>query len=726
MPKTAARWLTICAALFCLALCLGRGAAAGEEAYDWRSVPFGGAGFVDGFVYHPKQKDILYARTDIGGMYRYDFAAKRWLPLFGHIGHADGDLMGVLSIALDPNDPGKVYAACGLYLPDWGRKGAILRSDDQGRTWAKTELPIHVGGNSDGRGSGDRLAVDPQNGNVLFYGSNQDGLWKSTNGGKTFNREGTPARSITLVLIDPRTGEIVIGSADGKGGLLVSHNGGDSFKSIAGTPDQIPQHAVYTPDGSLVVTFAEGDGSEWGVNPSRAVGGSVWKRDPAGRWSDITPVRPDAKIAFGYSGVDAGPGGTLAVSTLDRWSVHDDIFVSKDGGANWKALGAISKHDAKAYPWLLDYLNGEDRMGHWIADLKINPFNADEMIYGTGFGLYVSRNLSAAQNGGPVTFDFAVAGLEEAATLQMVSPTGGAAPLAAFGDVGGAAWFDTAKSPQANGIFHPTTETNYSIDYAGLRPSFLVRSTNNDPTHGLYSEDGGASWKPMPATPYQAPAAGKEWRGPGIIAVSARGTSMVWAPEKDTAYFSTDLGKSWRKSAGWPGGDQKPVPVADKAVDGVYYVFDRVGGRILISVDAGASFNSIAGGMPKIQSWESSQLAVVPGRMRDLWLATPISLIHSKDSSTPVVDMKDVDTVWAVSFGAPRIPGAYPAVYISGKVKGREGLWRSDDEGASWVRINDDTHQFGGFQPIAGDMREFGTLYVAPHGMGVMVGKPHK
>jgi hypothetical protein len=187
-------------------------------AYHWQTVPFGAGGFVDGFLYHPRTPGILYARTDIGGMYRFDFEARRWIPLLDHLGKDDGDLMGILSFAVDPNAPDRVYAASGLYLSQWSRKGAILRSDDRGRTWQKTELPIGVGGNSDGRGSGERLAVDPRNGDVLYFGSNRDGLWKSTDRGRSFARTEAGITGFSLVVADPAVADQVwAGSTDGSG-----------------------------------------------------------------------------------------------------------------------------------------------------------------------------------------------------------------------------------------------------------------------------------------------------------------------------------------------------------------------------------------------------------------------------------------------------------------------------------------------------------------------------
>ncbi len=717
--------LAVCTAALLL---VAGGACAADpvQTYSWRSVPFGAGGFVDGFLYHPKQKGLLYARTDIGGMYRYDYAAKAWVPLLDGLGHDDAQLIGVLSMAVDPNDPNKLYAATGEYYGQWAHMGAVMRSDDQGKSWQKTDLPIHLGANSDGRGTGDRLQVDPHDGQVLLLASSQDGLWKSSDGGATFAKIASPGARLSLVLFDPgHAGTIYAGSADGKGGLFRSTDDGMSFSKVDGTPDETPQHAVFDADSSLYVTFAAGDGKGV-VNPSNATTGGVWKMTPDGKWSNISPVHPDpGGAAFGYSGVDvdAEHPGTVLVSTLDRWSPGDDIFRSTDGGAHWQALGALSRHDATGYPWMASYTQGVDKMGHWIADVRINPFNSDEAIYGTGYGLWMSENLSQAGGAAPVTWDFNVRNFEETATTGLTSPTGGAILLASFGDVGGAAWDDLSVSPGA--LFTPANESNFSVDYAGLNPSFVARTVANSANNGFYSEDGGASWNSFGATAYKRQDAQGGWHSAGTVAVSAKGTSMLWVPEKEDAVYSADKGRTWTKSQGWPAGrDMTLVPVADKAIDGVYYVFDRYAMAILISVDGGASFKPIVQGIPKIEGWQNEQLAVVPGRVRDLWLAAPYGLLHSEDENHPLAAVPGVDVAWKVAFGKSKTDGGYPAVYLYGQVKGQEGLFRSDDEGQTWTRINDDAHRFGGLDGMSGDMLDYGTLYIAPEGRGVMVGKP--
>ena len=361
----------------------------------------------------------------------------------------------------------------------------------------------------------------------------------------------------------------------------------------------------------------------------------------------------------------------------------------------------------------------QDIMGGWISDLKINPFNHDEMIY---VGPWLSTNLSEAGSGKPVNFEFLSENLEETAITQLVSPLKGAKVMASMLDTAGAAWFDITRPP-SRGLFHPAAESNRSVDYAGLKPGFLVRTSDRGDTFGQYSVNAGLDWKQLPGSVFDAPKWKQNWHSGGIIAVSAAASSMLWSAGNAAASYSTDGGKTWKASEGWPAVDQLLVPVSDKKVDGVYYVYNPQG-SILISVDSGATFKPIIVGLPNIPFWEISHLAVVPDRVRDLWLSYPSGLLHSPNADTPAKSIKAVNAAYAVGFGAPLIPGKYPAVYISGKVNGVEGIWRSDDEGDNWVRINDDEHRFEPVGAITGDFREPGTVYIAPGRGGIMTGRP--
>src|SRR3954462_1098367 len=162
--------------------------AAAAESYSWKNVRIDGGGFVPAVVFNPGEKNLIYARTDIGGAYRWNESTQSWTPLLDWFGPDNWGYNGVLSIAPDPVDTKRVYAAVGMYTNDWDpNNGAILRSSDKGNTWQVSKLPFKNGGNMPGRGMGERLAVDPHDdSHVYFAAEGGNGLWRSTDYGATW------------------------------------------------------------------------------------------------------------------------------------------------------------------------------------------------------------------------------------------------------------------------------------------------------------------------------------------------------------------------------------------------------------------------------------------------------------------------------------------------------------------------------------------------------------
>ncbi len=714
----------------------GTAATDAHGPYDWKTVPYGAGGFVAGFVFHPREKGLLYARSELGGAYRFDRSLDAWVPLLDQLARGDGDLMGVLSLALDPNDANRVYAACGLYTGEWAREAALLVSDDRGDHWQIRNLGIKLGGNEGGRGTGERLQVDPHQSDILLLGTTRDGLMRSTDRGATFRKLDFAPRHVSLVLIDPASAapggasrSIYVGSHD-QPGLYVSHDGGNSFAREDGTPEQVPQHAAFDHDRTLYVTFARGDSTN-ATNPGNAVAGGVWKRSRGGKWSEISPMKPgDGNPPFGYSGldVDRRVPGRLIVSTIERWGMGDDIYMSNDAGATWAPVGNQSRHDAKGYPWLMNFLHGQDRMGYGISDVKIDPHDSEHAVYGTSYGLWNTKNLGAMQKNGVVQWNFAAANLELASAQEIRSPSGGATLLGAMGWTGGAAWDNVSITPRT-GLFTPLSEGARSVDFAYLNPAILARTSDGCPTGGCWSADGSVSWRAFGPSPRRANAADGKFGPAGDVAVSAQGNFFVWAPEKQTALWSHDHGRNWAEATGWPETrDVALKPVADRSIEGVFYVHDRPSGQILVSVDGGQSFKPGIFGLPKLEGWQSAQLVSAPGTLRDLWLALPGMLLHFPAVDQPMKIIRNVVEPWLVAIGKGAPGALYHSVYVWGKVKvgssEAEGLFRSDDTGTSFVRINDNLHRYGVLTSLAADPLEHGIVYVAPRGRGIVMGKP--
>ena len=76
-----------------------------------------------------------------------------------------------------------------------------------------------------------------------------------------------------------------------------------------------------------------------------------------------------------------------------------------------------------------------------------------------------------------------------------------------------------------------------------------------------------------------------------------------------------------------------------------------------------------------------------------------------------------------VGFGKAAPGRSYPAVYTSAKINGVRGVFRSDDAGKHWVRVNDDLHQYAWTgNTITGDPRVYGRVFLGTNGRGIIYG----
>ena len=686
------------------------------QSYTWRNVAVQGGGLVTGLVYHPAQRGLLYARTDVGGAFRWDPAAAQWLALNDDLDRAHAEWLGALSLAVDARDPRRLYLACGSYLPSWAKPGALLASSDQGATWTTHLLPCRLGGNADGRSAGERLQVDPRCGNILFLGSSQDGLWRSEDHGQTWRRvPGFPATHLTFVLIDPRGGtdgrpsnHLYAGSADLSGPALYrSDDAGRTWRPVPGQPaGLLVQHAALAANGALYSTWANH------LGPNNATRGAVWKLDTDGdRWTELTPVRPDpaARDLFGYAGLtlDVQHPGTLLVSTLDRWTMGDEIFRSRDDGKTWRPLLATSTWDHAGAAYI------QVMKPHWIGAVALDPFDSEHAMFVTGYGVWATRRVSAGDAGAPTHWSFANHGMEETVVTELASPPAGAHLLCTFADIGGFRIDDPAAAPIP---FLPLHGSNSGLGFAALQPGKLVRA-HSGPARGALSLDGGTTWRDFHATPEPATK-----NGSGVIAISADGRRLVWQPKGAAPFVSSDDGASWTPSRAdfvSPTNYLLVGPVPDGVNPAKFYFYDPTSGRVHVSANGGTSF-ALTGKIPS----GGGKPRPEPGQEGRVWIPTPKGLFLSVDSGSTFTPVDSVQAAYQVGFGRAAPGRVSPALYLSGRVSSVTGLFRSDDDGATWTTLNDPAHQFGWCNAITGDARVYGRVYVGTGGRGIIWGEP--
>lgn len=715
------------------------------EAYEWKNVVVNGGGFVTGILFSPAEKGILYVRTDIGGVYRYDGSNRSWIPLTDFLGHAESNYLGIESFAVDPKQAGRVYLASGMYTAGWAGNGAFLRSDDQGGSWKIIPAPFKMGGNELSRSDGERLAVDPNLPNVLYFGSRRDGLWKSENEAETWQKvasfpvSGDPEKGLGLpiVLFDGKSGSpgsatpkiYVASQTDGK--LYASADAGKSWAPVPNQPttEFLPRRASLDADGTLYVSYAKGD------SPYALHDGAVYRYEPKGDvWTDITPLKPHKEDTFGFGGITVDPSkpGTLVVATMDRWTKGAEIFRSQDRGKTWKPLMATAVLDSGDTAHVFHH---REKLGapQWVGDIKIDPFDGNRALIVEGGGVWLTEDLAVADEGKPVHWSFHSKNLEETVARDLASPPEGAPLLSVMLDTCGFRHDDLNVSPKRGTFDNPACASADEIDFAAKKPSVVVRVgkypwDGTKAPRGALSTDGAASWTPFPTEP---PGCG----GVGSVAVSADGAAIVWAPREAHAALTRDAGKTWIKAEGLPPPANTPdwAPwflrlASDRVNPKKFYAFDALTGTVYVSEDAGARFVATDTGLKATPDYELQYVSIqsVSGHEGEVWITTKTELARSSDSGKSFQQLSNVEEAHGVGFGKAAEGKTYPAIYLSGKVDGVIGFFRSDDTGESFVRINDDAHQYGGAQVITGDARTYGRVYVAPGGRGILYGEPKK
>jgi hypothetical protein len=469
----------------------------------------------------------------------------------------------------------------------------------------------------------------------------------------------------------------------------------------------MPHHAVLDGCGNLYLAYNDGAG------PNNIKSGAIWRYSTAsGVWTNVSPpIPPNVTGGFGGIAADAAHPGTLIVTTIDRWATGDEIYRTTNGGASWVAMGSAATRDVAGAPWVLWHRPSVGPPG-WMGDVEIDPFNPGRALYITGGGIWSSEDVTAADTGSPTLWTFEDDGLEETVVQDLVSPPVGAPLLSAVGDIGGFRHDNLDVSPPGGFFANPIFGSGSNLDFAELAPNIVVR-VGSGAQAGAYSTDGGTTWIPFAKAP--AAPTGTTFRGSGSIAVSADGTTFLWAPQGATPSFSQDNGTTWTACAGLPLGARV---AADRVNPAKFYASGKNASNqsvMYASADGGANFVEVPaspGGRPR----------PVFGIEGDVWVPTGSGLFHSQDSAATFVPVPQVNSAAAVGFGMPAPGQSYPAVYLAGSVASVWGVYRSDDVGATWQRIDDPQHQFGWINCLTGDPRLYGRVYLGTGGRGILYG----
>lgn len=783
-----------------------------EIAYHYENLPIPGGGYVTGFLFHPQKENILYIRTDIGGSYKFDYISQKWDSLTETVSMHDLSETFPIALAVHPQKPEMLYIASGVNNSSdesgkpWGK---LSVSRDYGQSFIHRKIPFYVHGNMNGRGTGLRLVKDPCDENTLYFATQKNGLMRTRDLGLTWELLETGGeRYMTFVWCSPDGKTIIAGSAGVTTGteamrghsLYVSYDGGNHFEEMP-MPESIKIPGSkwsgyvahrYDYDGKYFYCTLVNTGKTsyvvktgYSCDSGDVIGGRIlrYSFDEKGRIAGFEDITPDCEADqcglhlcaketvrdYGFGGISSCSRmpGLLAASTLCR-DEGDMVFISRDYGQSWQvALFDLSIGNMSFQtPYMKPEYNGGHSLIHWLSDVKINPFCADEVWFNTGTGVFVSRNFTREDR----SFRDCCNGIEETVHLNVYGMVDG--PVMALdivGDLGGFAFKD--KGQPCENSFADAHGNRYitciNADFSDLHPETVVvtpRGNWTGKTKGglILSHDYGQNFERI-ALPYgisdylderfrkiECPNVNSGW-----VALSSDKKAIVYGVAEGIDLFakglivSTDCGKSFEKSRIYDqngaeiSNTQESIKVfADRVNSDRFYGFGD-GITAYVSNDKGKSFRQISGAafpedlcIRMIDCANKTEIRGEAGKEGIFYAALGsyglYKMVFSGKENEQKLTLNKLsgegEAVYRVGLGLLTPESDYQssnkALYICGKIEGIYGFFRSFDDGKSWEKINSDIQQFGDINSIDGDCRVFGRYYIATGSFGLKCGEP--
>lgn len=743
------------------------------EDYTWKNVPIGGGGYITGMKIHPLDATKRYYRTDVGGAYRWNEQSGRMEQL---IYLENQDLYSVVGIALHPTDTSILYMSASRKCNP--NNSAILYSTDGGTTVQKLNIPggspFYFAGNGgrdcdtqtdnnapnskDKDRQGTPLSINPHNTNELFIGSRETGLYILEL--NTLNLTSVPNSQIP-------------------------HNNTQySIRSVVFHPTQPYVYIAYTNYGLFIGdlntnTFYNTDPANQYPQLKKAIDISIskdadymllaCKTDGILKADLQNPANPQMEVLSGYNSpddegyltVDCSPhDNDVAVTVVADWDHDNEFQVTTNAGDNWTQISGSVPNGNNIFPWR------SGAFASHVSQIAFSPSDPQELHYTSWFSTFQCNNFSV--NGSNVWHNFESKGHEEIVPTEIV-----ATPENTVGNflmVGSAdhtgfifddaieerdsfATFDTSdRSPALGGL-----KKSSSMDFCENNPDNMIvcltREWVASDGGALKTSDGGLSWQLLPdyLPSYQK----------SLIAMSSNDPDNIIFLNNTHMMFTKNGGQTIQDANGTnnlPSSCSLPFNVNCKApsnlsgenINGSVFgamrnlTADRSLGCVFYYYDWDGSFNiSTNGGedwcimnentLPATTNiWIKTRLISIPNHPGHLWININNKLWHSTDGGNSWINysaLYDVNDVRALSFGKG-LNASYSALYIYGTVEGNNNnrIYRSDDAGLSWVRINDPQEKeiWGDIKMIAGDRNIAGRVYGTASGQGVVFGEAVK
>ena len=156
----------------------------------------GGGGYIVGIIQDIINPEVLYARSDVAGVFKSVNGGKSWMPC-----NAGLDKMSdhyCHSLALDPFNNQSLLRASGD-VRDFCFVGRIHRSTDGGKSWYLVKDGLDYYGNGPTRQFGELICYNPDRKGEVAAGTYSKGIWISRDSGESWKYSGLSGDRISCV-----------------------------------------------------------------------------------------------------------------------------------------------------------------------------------------------------------------------------------------------------------------------------------------------------------------------------------------------------------------------------------------------------------------------------------------------------------------------------------------------------------------------------------------------
>lgn len=334
------------------------------------------SGRISDIAVHPRNQSTWYVTVGSGGVWKTENAGTTWTPLFDH-----QPVYSIGCVTIDPNRPEVIWVGTGENVSGRhvGFGDGIYKSLNGGKTWEKMGLKEseHIS----------KILVDPRDSNVVYVAAEgplwsaggQRGLYKSSSNGQSWRLclEISPDTGVTDVAFDPQNPDILYASAYQRRRSVASFLAGGPESGIyksCNAGESWRRLSVGLPNGhmgriGLAVSPQKPQVVYATIEADKKERGFYRSADRGESWEKRSPYISNGTGPHYYQEIYADPHRFDRVYQMDVY-----LHVSDDGGKTFRKLGDQYKHSDN----------------HALA---FDPRNPDYLLSGTDGGLYETWDL---------------------------------------------------------------------------------------------------------------------------------------------------------------------------------------------------------------------------------------------------------------------------------------------------------------------------------------------